>query len=143
MIRRARWTRPVAALFALWFAFVLGDPGLLHRCPMHGGHGAGAIAPTGGENHAMHGEHSAASHTASNDASQDVSHDAPHHGTSSQCTCVGQCCVASVAATLPVVAAAYVPTTISRVEQPFVVALGDAPASADTRLPFANGPPTA
>ena len=33
MTHRARWTRPFAALFALWFAFVIGDPGLLHACP--------------------------------------------------------------------------------------------------------------
>ena len=141
MHRRARWTRPVAALFAVWFAFVLGDPGLLHRCPMHGGHGlASATASAGAEHHAMaHGEHDAASH----DASNAMSHDASHHGKTSPCTCVGQCCVASVVATVPTVAAAYVPTTISLAEPTLFVALAVAPAAPDTGLPFANGPPSA
>ena len=137
MIRRARWTRPLAALFALWFAFVLGDPGLLHRCPMHGGHGmASATASAGGEHHmAAHGEHASASHA--------PSHDASRHDKTGPCTCVGQCCVAATAATLPTVAAAYVPATVSRAEPSLLVAFVVAPAAPDTRLPFANGPPIA
>jgi hypothetical protein len=143
MIRRARWTRPFVALFALWFAVVLGDPGLLHSCPMHGGHGmahATASATDAPQAHDAHMMHDVASAGA---AQHDAQQSAPHHGTTGPCTCVGQCCAMSAVASVPVVAAMHVPATISRAEQPLVVALGHAPASPDTRLPFANGPPTA
>lgn len=137
MTRRTRWTRPLAALFALWFAFILGDPGLLHACPMHGGHGvASATASAGAEHHmAAHGVHASASHDASPDAS--------HHGKTAPCTCVGLCCIAPALASLPAVAALHVPVTISRAEPAQLVAFVVAPAAPDLRLPFANGPPTA
>ena len=106
---------------------------------MHGVHeSASAAASTGADHHAMHGEHDAASHAASNSTDG-----ASHHGHSGSCTCVGQCCVASVAASVPIVSAAYVPTTVSLAEPPLFVAFRVAPAAPDTRLPFANGPPTA
>jgi len=87
-----------------------------------------------------HGDHAATTHEA---ASHTAAHDTSHHGTSGHCTCIGQCCVASVAATVPTVAAAYVPATVSRAEPPLLVAFVVAPAAPDTRLPFPNGPPTA
>jgi hypothetical protein len=136
MTCRARWTRPVAALFALWFAFVLGDPGLLHACPMHGGHGAAhASAAASHDMAAMHGEHGAPGSTTSHEGSS-------HHG-NTQCTCVGMCCAAPAVATLPTVVAMHVPVTVARTEPVLRVALQPASAAPDTRLPFANGPPTA
>ena len=137
MTRRARWTRPLAALFALWFAVVLGDPGLLHSCPMHGGHGVASATASADAGHRMvgHGEHASMDHGASHDASQ--------HGKSGPCTCVGQCCVAPAVAPLPAAAAMHVPATVSRAEPALLVAFVVAPAAPDTRLPFANGPPTA
>ena len=137
MTRRARWTRPLAALFALWFAFVIGDPGLMHSCPMHGGHGATGIGtPAGMQHHsAGNAEHASMDHA--------TSHDASHHGSNGQCTCVGQCCVAAALAPLPTVAALYVPAAIALAEPAQHVAFVVAPAAPDTRLPFANGPPTA
>ena len=136
MTCRARWTRPVAALFALWFAFVIGDPGLLHACPMHGGHGsAHASAAAAHDMAAMHGEHGTSGSTTSHDGS-------PHHG-STQCTCVGMCCAAPAVATVPAVVAMHVPVTVARAELVVRAALQPASAAPDTRLPFANGPPTA
>jgi hypothetical protein len=144
MTRRARWTRPLSAFFALWFAFVLGDPGLLHACPMHGGHGvASATASASAEHHAAHGEHGPTSNAATHSASHDASHDASHHGKTGPCTCVGQCCIAPAVAPLPTVAAMHVPATVSRAEPALLVAFVVAPAAPDVRLPFANGPPTA
>lgn len=145
MTRRARWTRPFIALFALWFAFVLGDPGLLHSCPMHGDHGTAHTMASAGTMQQMHGAHDApAMHDAASGMQHDSQQGSPHHGRTGPCTCVGQSCVTSAVASVPVVAAMQVPTTtIARAEQPLVVALGQAPASPDTRLPFANGPPTA
>lgn len=143
MICRARWTRPFVALFALWFAVVLGDPGLLHSCPMHGGHGgARAAASTGGAQHAQ-GAHSSRDVASAGAMQHDAQQGAPHQDKTGPCTCVGQCAAASAVAAVPVVAEMHVPTTISRAEQPLLVALGHAPAASDTRLPFANGPPTA
>ena len=146
MTRRARWTRPFVALFALWFAVVLGDPGLLHSCPMHGGHGghggAHAAASTGGAQHA-HGAHATQEVASAGAAQHEAPPGAPHHDSTGPCTCVGQCCAVSAVASVPVVAEMHVPTTVSRAGQPLVVALGHAPAAPDTRLPFANGPPIA
>lgn len=144
MMRRSRWTRPFAALFALWFAVILGDPGMLHSCPMHGAHGvhggAHAAAAAGGghdmaASHSMHGLHAAAEWDAP------AQHGPQHHDKTGPCTCVAQCCVASVVAALPTVAATHVPATVASVEPPLHVAIGDVPASPDLRLPFANGPP--
>jgi hypothetical protein len=137
MTRRARWNRPLAALFALWFAFVIGDPGLLHSCPMHGGHGAAGMATPAGVPHhsAGNAEHASMDHA--------TSHDASHHGSSGQCTCVGQCCATPTVAPLPTVAALHVPAAVAYAEPAARVAFVVAPAAPDTRLPFANGPPTA
>ena len=137
MTRRARWTRPLAALFALWFAFVVGDPGLLHSCPMHGGHAvAGTAAPAGVQHHsATNAEHASMDHA--------TQHDASHHGGSGPCTCVGSCCVAPAVAPLPSVPALHVPAAVAHAEPAARVAFVVAPAAPDTRLPFANGPPSA
>ena len=136
MTRRARWTRPLSALFALWFAFVLGDPGLLHACPMHGGHAmAHSAASTAGAHHMARAGHGSAGHAAS--------HDSSHHDRTGACTCVGQCCVAPTVAPLPIVAALSVPATISRAEPTLLAAFVATPAAPDVRLPFANGPPIA
>jgi hypothetical protein len=150
MTRRARWTRPFIALFALWFAVVLGDPGLLHSCPMHGGHGAAHAAASAGDVHQAHGAHGAhasddvaSAGAMQHDAQHDAQQSAPHHGKTGPCTCVGHCCAVSAVASVPATSAVHVPTTLARAEQPLVVALGHAPAAPDTRLPFANGPPTA
>jgi len=145
MTRRARWTRPLAALFALWFAFIVGDPGLLHACPMHGGHGvASATATAGAGRHsATHAGHASMDHAATPDASQHTSQHTSHHGGTGLCTCVGQCCVAANVAPLPTVSAMHVPTVVSRAEPTLRVAFVVAPAAPDTRLPFPNGPPTA
>lgn len=145
MIRRARWTRPFVALFALWFAVVLGDPGLLHSCPMHGGHGAAHAMASATDAQQARGAHDAhMMHEVADGAMQhDAQQGAPHHDRTGPCTCVGQCCAMSAVASVPAVAAVHVPTAVSRAEPPLVVALGHAPASPDTRLPFANGPPLA
>lgn len=141
MIRRSRWARPFAALFALWFAVILGDPGMLHSCPMHGGHGGHAAATAAGGHdmaaHASHGMHAAAAMAA--DAAPQQS--APHHGGTGPCTCVGQCCAASIAAPLPTVATIHLPATVARTEPAQLAARAELPAAPDFRLPFANGPP--
>jgi hypothetical protein len=141
MTRRARWTRPLAALFALWFAVVVGDPGLLHSCPMHGGHAmAGMAASAGMQHHSATSAEHASEHASMDHATQ---HDASHHAGNGPCTCVGSCCVAPAVAPLPGVPAMHVPATVAHAKPVARVAFVVAPAAPDTRLPFANGPPTA
>jgi hypothetical protein len=125
MHRLPVWSRPFAALFALWFAIVLGDPGLLHSCPMHGAHAAQASSASA---HAMHGTASA------------------HHGSQKQlptgpCTCVGHCCATTAVAPLPRLATFAVPAHVAQPVAFPEFPSEQVPASPDLRLPFANGPP--
>jgi hypothetical protein len=139
----AGFRRPVNALFALWFAIVLGDPGVLHACPMHGGaHGAGHSAAAGHtaagpDGHAAHG--AAMAGVAEESAPQTA-----HHGdTPAPCTCVGHCCAAPAAAPLPLLATVLVVETAAEVRRPPVAPVDEPPAAPALRLPFANGPPAA
>ena len=134
MHRLRRLSRPLNAIFALWFAIVLGDPGVLHSCPMHGGHGATHAAASAHAGHETDGASAAPASTPE---------PAQHHGTPAPCTCVGHCCAASTVAPVSTVPAAHVPEAVAEVQHPLTVPSADAPASPDLRLPFANGPPTA
>jgi hypothetical protein len=145
MIRRSRWVRPFVALFAVWFAFGLGDPGMLHSCPMHGDHGgaAPASASAGHDGHAMGMHGMRAMHGSAAESASQPPAGSPQQDAHGGCTCIGNCCAASVAAPLRTAAALYVPASVAEVRQPLAAPRNDAPASADTRLPFANGPPIA
>jgi hypothetical protein len=139
MRRLARYSRPLNALFALWFALVLGDPGVLHSCPMHGGHGsahAGSVAATP----TLHGAHAAHAAPAADAGAPEAAH---HGDTPAPCTCVGHCCAAPAVAPVSPVAVLAVPEAVADVRHPVSTPSRDAPASPDLRLPFANGPPTA
>ena len=120
---------------ALWVALVLGEPSLVHSCPVHGG-GAAAVGQHG-DMAGMAG-HAAATHGAP--ASNRDGGQRHHHA----CTCPGDCTSTGTgpAALLPspdvtvdaaerLVVAAAAPTAESRRARP-------APPHA---LPFANGPP--
>jgi hypothetical protein len=124
-------SRIVHALFAVWFATVLGDPGVLHACPMHGGHGA-AHAPV-----------PAAEHQHGGAASGHGSESMPVPDASAPCTCVGHCAAAPAALPLPVPATVQVAEVVAQVRRRPAPPGHDAPASPALRLPFANGPPTA
>ena len=127
--------RPVAMLFALWFAIVLGDPGMLHTCAMHGGHGghgaASAAAATAHDGHMAHGA-----------AHQSAPADAPQPKSPAPCTCLGHCCAVTVAAPLPALATVPVPVAVAEERHPLDAPAVEAPAAPDRRLPFSNGPPT-
>jgi hypothetical protein len=132
MHRLSAWSRPFVALFALWFAAVLGDPGVLHSCPMHGAHAGQTAGASTQSTHDMHGGASG-HHAPSGDSHQK----AP----TGPCSCVGHCCAANAVAAAPMAATFTVPVHVAlpnaRPEFP-----DDAiPASPDLRLPFANGPP--
>ena len=141
MRRLARFSRPLNALFALWFALVLGDPGVLHACPMHGGHGGShaTVAATTSATASSHDAH--ASHDASGVAA--AAEQSQHPDAPPACTCVGHCCAASVVAPVPTVAAVHVPTAAAESRHVSARPSCDVPASPDRLLPFANGPPNA
>ena len=137
--------RPLHALFALWFAIVLGDPGVLHACPMHGGHGAAtpsASATTAAAAAAAgHQGHSAQMPSG---VDHSVPDSAQHPDSPVPCTCVGHCAASSTTAAVPAAASVLVPGTRLVVQGAAAPAPSrDVPASPDLRLPFANGPPTA
>jgi hypothetical protein len=129
MHRLPVWSRPFAALFALSFAMVLGDPGLLHSCPMHGAH---AMQASSGSAHAMHG--AANTHLASTGGSQKQAPTGP-------CTCVGHCCATTAVAPLPKLATFAVPAHVAQLVAYPELPSDEVPPSPDFSLPFANGPP--
>jgi hypothetical protein len=141
MRRMSRWARPFNALFALWFAAVLGDPGFMHACPMHGGHlapvAAVPVAAAPQSEHAMHG------HTSAHHEEAPSSESSHQHGSQGPCTCVGHCCAAPAVAPLATVAHFTVPAHVAQPTQRPEFPSDDAPAWPDLRLPFANGPPSA
>ena len=129
-MRRSRWTRTLAAIFAVWLALVLGDAGFAHHhCPMHDGPVPTAMGTSG--SHAAHMAHG-----------DQGDHGAPapngHHG----CTCIGACSASSGAIAL--VAPPELPAAT-------ITDVADTGASSDRQvapaqrppftLPFANGPP--
>jgi hypothetical protein len=122
-MRRPPLARFLSSLFALWFVVVLGDPGVLHACPEHGGHsapGAHAAHQMSGGNH-------------------NTAPSAP--ATTSGCTCIGSCCAAPTLARLPQVASFTVaPEIIPEIGQPEHPVSAPAPLP-ERLLPFANGPP--
>jgi hypothetical protein len=135
MRRPVRYTRPFSVLFALWFAVVLGDPGVLHSCPMHGaGHG---VATSHHMAHASH--HDEVAHGATH-----AEHGSPagdgHHAPG-PCTCVGHCCAAPAVAPLAVAPAVYVPVEVLAEHRALQSAPSVPRAAPTIRLPFANGPP--
>jgi hypothetical protein len=132
MRRLDRWSRLFAALFAVWFAVVIGDPGVLHSCAMHGtGHGShGSASAT-----ATHGAHAGQAAMAGHHA------DGPAPHQPAPCSCVGHCCAAPAVVTLPVADALELPAVAQVCAEPIPPAVSDAPASPALRLPFANGPP--
>jgi hypothetical protein len=127
--------RAVILLLALLSAVGLGDAQRM-TCAMHGGvmagtmvrgasSGADARMPTAGMHARHHGE----------------SHHQDSHGC--DCTCIGDCSASAPVATLPSATTIRVATIAAQPRLELDARHADAPppASADRRLPFANGPP--
>ena len=138
VMRRALWFRSLATFLAVWFPLVIGEPGVLHPCPMHGAGAAHATMHHAGmQDAAMHhgAMHDGAMHDAPSGAPA-----APHHDHSG-CTCI-TCCSVSVAGLL----APDVPaSTIDVVVRSVIAALPPAtqlPQSSATHVrPYPTGPP--
>jgi hypothetical protein len=105
---------------AVWLAFSLSEPAILHSCPVH---------DAGVSGHSMHGGmasmHQPANHSRSNGHA---------------CTCIGSCCsVAPVGLAAESISIAFAATTTVR-----DTGLPDyeyLPVAAAHVLPFSNGPP--
>ena len=129
--------RAVILLLALLSAVVLGV-GQEATCEMHGGLAAGSV--TGGSR-----QHHATAHVGT------TAHEHGRHerGSSHQdshgcnCTCIGDCSASAPVATLPPATTVRVATIAAQARVEPETRSSDAPpqASADRRLPFANGPP--
>jgi len=130
-MRRALWFRSLAALLAVWFPLIAGEPGVLHLCPMHGG---GPIVTPHPAAHAHHAVSASTEITSNNGAPP--AHD--HHC----CTCIASC--TSTTSALPMADA----PTIVAVE---IAQATTAPASvvtvarpaAEYSRPYTTGPPRA
>src|SRR6185503_9075973 len=122
MRRRPFWLRAFAALLAVWFPLVLGEPSLLQPCPTHGAAAAhaghGAPATTHGHNQAPTNKH----------------HD---------CTCIGCCTAGSAAAVAP--AATEFVVAISLTGEPDIAPAAAAarPTPPEFARPYTTGPPRA
>jgi len=128
-MRRTSWFRSVAAVLALWFPLVVGEPSLLQPCPTHG-------AVVGAMQH--HGS----------PASAHSGHGATHHNDQAptqhhQCTCLG-CCAGSpsVAIATLSVALGFDVVTYDRSEQWATADVLPRPGP-DYSYPFKTGPPRA
>lgn len=130
-MRRTLWFRSLATLLAVWFPLMVGEPGVLHLCPMHGGSPV-ASAPQPAA-HAHHGAAASTELTSKQGSRQGHDH---HH-----CTCIASCTSTATAVPAPdppavvVVEAAYA----TKSALPNVGSLAR-PAPEYSR-PYTTGPP--
>ena len=125
---RSLWHRVLSAFVAVWLALVLGEPAVLHACPMHGGAPAAGVLAAAGVPDAAAGHHE---------------HGAPAAPSGGhQCTCLGHCS-APVGVAAPAAAVALVPSAdAASTRDRGLPDYEYVPVVAAHVLPFANGPPT-
>lgn len=143
------WHRPLAALWALWFAVITTGAGEIGACKVHGpghaGHAATPMASPAASSHqqdAHAGHHMAAEHTTPDaDVSTSSASNSDEPAAPASCSCVGDCCMITPAA-LPTPTVLELAATASAGRTPTpeyrsVIALRRAFAQ-----PYAIGPPT-
>jgi hypothetical protein len=119
-MRKKSWFRALATVLAVWFPLIVGEPGVVHACPAHGGVAAAASTMA---------HHHGASHDSQ------PGHD--HH----DCTCIS-CCVGSVVASPAPAAPATVFVAAIRDADTAHLAVASLPRQApDYSRPFTTGPP--
>jgi hypothetical protein len=132
-MHRRWWERSFAALFALWFAIAVVEPGPLRSCPMHSGLALGTASRTASAaDTSEHARHESSS-----------PHSPAHHGGAHNCTCLGDCASGSPGAALPSAASVHLHAVIERVVVHVPTQSRFVPRAAEHVLPFANGPPSA
>ena len=131
-MRRTPWFRALATLIAIWLPLIVGEPGVVHPCPMHGAH-----PPIATSERSAPQAHHAVSTRGRSDGGAPPSHD--HHG----CTCVGSC--TSIAGAVPAPDA----PTISVIEAGYAARPARPNAESLARQapeysrPYTTGPPRA
>ena len=122
-MRQTRWFRTIATVLAVWFPLIVGEPGVVHACPAHGGGAATAVAATAHHHGMPHGSQ--------------PGHD--HH----DCTCIS-CCVGSVvAAPAPVAPTTVFVDAIRDVVASYPATASLARQAAKHSRPYTTGPPRA
>jgi hypothetical protein len=135
-MRRSWRSRLLAAIYSLWLFVVLGEPPMVHTCPVHSlGHAGHAMAMGGMAMGDMPMDGMASHH---HGATQSPS--APSDHSSKTCTCLGDCCsVVPAALPAPRIVATVVETvripTPGRPQHEYVAAW------VDFVLPFSTAPP--
>jgi len=79
------WRRPLAALLAAWLVGLVVEPAVLHACPLHD-YAPGTAPAAPGVHTSVDGAHGHARSPS------------PQHPDHRSCTCLGDCCGASVLA---------------------------------------------
>lgn len=126
------WRRRAAALSFGVFAAFFGESLVATSCPMHDGLAAASM-PSHAD-HAVHGSHQADAGSPDGGSQAPMSHS---HG----CTCLGTCVGATVAALAPEAPVTSPAVVATSVAVP-AAALAAPHAAPQTRLPFAQPPPT-
>jgi hypothetical protein len=136
-MRRAPWFRSLASFLAIWFPLVIGEPGILHPCPMHGAAAAHSTMHHAAAQHAM--ESDAMRHGAMHDASPEAPA-TPHHDHAG-CTCI-TCCAVSVAGFLaPDTPASTIDVVVRSVAAALLPATQPLRSIATHVRPYPTGPP--
>jgi hypothetical protein len=136
MMRRTPWFRALATYLAVWFPLVVGEPGIVQPCPMHGGVVTTAsTAPS--PSHSHHGVGAGQTGHADHAPASAPTHD--HHA----CTCIGAC--AGSAAVALTTAAPGIPAATVAFRPASILPRGERlarPAPYFAR-PYTTGPPRA
>lgn len=118
--------RVLRAFVALWFVLSVGEPSVVHFCPMHGGMLAELAGASPMAGMAMPG---------------------PHHGNGSShhhCTCIDSCDAAGAAAVLPSLHVSLTPATWTLAATPVATTAESLPRPAPPNAqPPGTGPPRA
>lgn len=133
--------RFVIALWACWFVVLIGEPAVLHSCPMHDGPGAvGAVGSAGAHSgHQM--SHMPGMATGGKATAPTGDQGAPEEAAPHACTCIGAC-----SASVTVAPATQAPLSwlagIIDIAPVLHIVHQLVPVEPDFVLPFANGPPS-
>lgn len=114
-----------ALLLPLWLVLAIGEPSLVHSCPMHG---AAGLQHGSGDPHAAHAGH----------APVDSRPEAPPP--THNCSCIGTCTMGAGAVVPPVAVALVAGVSFVEPLSP-ATRVQHARYEADRLLPYPNGPP--
>ena len=120
------WMTPIfRAAIALWFALVVGEPGIVKVCSAHGTMGAPSVVA-----------HDAASHgaPASKQKSEHQHND---------CQCVGRCTASAINVNVPADRLVQFVATVTELERRWPTPELHAGGAPPHTLPFTTGPPRA